>query len=399
MTAELVGAAAIVRAAYEKRDLSGLLAALQQRIAADPHDAAALLDLATLLEVSGQRERSAKFQAAALAGNRLYQTRNGSGLGLRVLLIKTAGDLMANTPAEFLLEKSDVRLLSLFVDAGMTAPPPLPPHDVALLAVGESEANRPVLEILRQWRTLWPHPVLNNAPERIVTLARERLAAAFPGCRHVVVPETLVVTDAALWRLVEGVRDETAAQPTFPLIVRLFGAHAGRGTEKIEYAGDLADYLQHTAGQRFTVTPFLDYAGPDGYFRKQRIVFIDGHAYASHMAVSRRWMVHYLNAEMETHPDRREQEAAWMQDFDRDFAVRHAAAFEEIVTRIGLDYFAIDCGELPDGRLVLFEADTAMIVHAMDPPDLFPYKQPAMRKLFAAFEAALQRRTIAAAAA
>jgi hypothetical protein len=26
-----------------------------------------------------------------------------------------------------------------------------------------------------------------------------------------------------------------------------------------------------------------------------------------------------------------------------------------------------------------------MIVHAMDPEDLYPYKKPAMRKLFAAF--------------
>jgi hypothetical protein len=28
----------------------------------------------------------------------------------------------------------------------------------------------------------------------------------------------------------------------------------------------------------------------------------------------------------------------------------------------------------------------------MDPPDLFPYKQPQMRKVFAAFEAMLRRR-------
>ena len=55
-----------------------------------------------------------------------------------------------------------------------------------------------------------------------------------------------------------------------------------------------------------------------------------------------------------------------------------------------LDYFAIDCGELPDGSLLLFEADVAMIVHAMDPPDMFPYKAPQMRKVFAAFTAMLR---------
>jgi hypothetical protein len=38
-----------------------------------------------------------------------------------------------------------------------------------------------------------------------------------------------------------------------------------------------------------------------------------------------------------------------------------------------------------------------MIVHAMDPADLYPYKKPAMAKLFAAFVAMLERRAGAAA--
>jgi hypothetical protein len=59
--------------------------------------------------------------------------------------------------------------------------------------------------------------------------------------------------------------------------------------------------------------------------------------------------------------------------------------------RIDLDYFAVDAAEMPDGRLLLFEADVAMIVHSMDEPELFPYKGPAMKKLFAAFHDLLAR--------
>ena len=47
--------------------------------------------------------------------------------------------------------------------------------------------------------------------------------------------------------------------------------------------------------------------------------------------------------------------------------------------------------ETRDGRLLVFEADTAAIIHLMDPPDLFPYKPPQMRKVFAAFEAMLRQ--------
>ena len=80
-----------------------------------------------------------------------------------------------------------------------------------------------------------------------------------------------------------------------------------------------------------------------------------------------------------------------MEGFDADFAVRHADAFSALHRRIGLDYFGIDCAELPDGRLLLFEADVAMIVHDLDPEELFPYKKPAMHRLFAAFQAELAR--------
>jgi hypothetical protein len=82
---------------------------------------------------------------------------------------------------------------------------------------------------------------------------------------------------------------------------------------------------------------------------------------------------------------KRAEEAAMMATFDDGFARRHAAAFGDLCAAYPLDYFGIDCAETADGRLLVFEADVAMIVHAMDPEDLFPYKQPAMRKLFDAF--------------
>jgi hypothetical protein len=95
---------------------------------------------------------------------------------------------------------------------------------------------------------------------------------------------------------------------------------------------------------------------------------------------------------MAEHAERRLEEASWMADFETDFAVRHADAFATLHRRLGLDYFAIDCAELSDGRLLLFEADVAMIVHSMDSETVFPYKRQAMATLFAAFEDALAKR-------
>ena len=73
-----------------------------------------------------------------------------------------------------------------------------------------------------------------------------------------------------------------------------------------------------------------------------------------------------------------------MEGFDA-FASRHAVAFEAINEKIGLDYLGIDCAETPDGRLLIFEVDSCMIVHALDPVDVYGYKQKPIHRLFDAF--------------
>jgi hypothetical protein len=103
------------------------------------------------------------------------------------------------------------------------------------------------------------------------------------------------------------------------------------------------------------------------------------------------WKIWYLNADMAESSQKRDEEARFMKGFDEGFGQRHATVLSEIARRIGLDYFAIDCAETPDGKLLLFEADNASIVHNMDPPDVFPYKAPQMHKIFDAFVAMLYK--------
>ena len=135
----------------------------------------------------------------------------------------------------------------------------------------------------------------------------------------------------------------------------------------------------------FYISRFVDYRGEDGLFRKYRIVLIEGRPFICHMAISSHWMIHYLNAGMTESAEKRAEEARFMANFDEEFALRHADAFRAIYERMGLDYLGIDCGETADGSLLIFEVDSNMVVHALDPVDIFPYKQPQMRKVFAAF--------------
>jgi hypothetical protein len=109
------------------------------------------------------------------------------------------------------------------------------------------------------------------------------------------------------------------------------------------------------------------------------------------MAIADRWDIWYLNAYMAFSEEKRAEEAAFMLDFDSAFAARHRNALDEMSKRVGLDYFIVDCAENRDGELLVFEADNTAVVHNMDPPAVFPYKPPQMRKIFAAFTAMLSR--------
>lgn len=398
-TPQTLGASLLTQMAFDKVDLAPTWSQLVERATVDPNDAAALLDISIILQLSGQPEQGLEIQSQALAISPLYRRVYGDGAGLKVLALAAPGNFMANTPLEFLLEGSNAELHLLYVGPGAAPPTTIPEHDVAFLAIGESGANRDLLENLAPNLGFWPQPMVNGAPLQIAALTRDGVSAMFADSGRVVSPATCRLDKIDVLAVASGANDLQEVLPgaAFPIIIRPIDSHAGQGLEKIDSAYDLMTYLADQPAAEFYLSPFVDYRSVDGLFRKQRIAFIGGKPFISHMAISDHWMVHYLSAQMAERPERREEEAEFMAYFDTEFAARHAEAFAEMQTAFGLDYFAIDCGETQDGRLLLFEADVAMIVHAMDSETLYPYKKPAMHKLFAAFHEYLA--AVAAAAA
>ncbi len=388
-----LGLAALMSRAYAGEDLAPLGNELLARAAADPEDAHALMDLATVLQLRGYRELGLATQDQALQLQQCYHLPASREGGIRLLALMTPGDLAANTPLEFLIANSDITLELLYVDAGLSLSAALPDHDLLFVAVSESDETRPLLvEIASMVRT-WPRPVLND-PARILQLSRDAAHALLSDAPGVAMPMTVRVARSALERIAHGELAMTSilSDGDFPVVVRPVGSHAGRGLEKCDDASTIARYLQAMPEREFYLARWVDYSGGDGLFRKYRIVLIDGQPYVCHMGISKHWMVHYLNAGMAESAEKRAEEADVMVHFDEDFAARHAAALRAIHQRMGLDYLGIDCGETPDGKLLIFEAESGPIVHAMDSVAVFPYKQPQMRNVFAAFRDMLARR-------
>lgn len=386
-----IGLARLCKLAFDGLDLAPVWNQLVHRVKAEPDDAAALLDLSTIAQLQGRPKDSLALQAAALQLQRIYRQPAAvtAHRPLRLLAFMAPGGFMANTPLQFLLEDSNVVLDMLYVIPGTPLPEP-PEHDAAFVAIDESDENQPVLREVAALVHDWPRPVL-NAPERIAKLTRAGTWELLNSSPHLVMPINRRIDREQFARAASGeiVIEALLEGSGFPIVARPSWSQAGNGLAKLDDASAIDSYLTEWGDAEFYIAPFIDYRSADGLYRKYRVALIAGRPFACHMAISPHWMIHYLNADMKENAANRAEEATFMANFDEDFGVRHAAAFAAIAKRCGLDYLPIDCSETPDGELLVFEVGTAMIVHAMDPPDLFPYKRPQMDKVFKAFRAML----------
>lgn len=389
-----IGMATVLRMLFQQVDLMPKWDELQARISANHRDAVALHDASLILQGLGKTDLALETLRTALKYQRTYKVVFGTGRGPRILAFVTVGDFMANTPVGFLLAGSEATLLLHYVDADTRDLRDVPAHDVAMVAVAESETNAPVLRRLHLLTQGWQRPVLNQRADMIARLTRDGVSAMFADEPDILSPPTWRAGRADLMLLANNMKrlPDLFENASFPVIIRPIGTHAGGGLDRLESAADLVAYLQAEQADSFYLSPFIDYSGPDGRFTKLRVVQIDGKPFASHLAVSAHWIVHYLSAGMADDPAKRAIEAHWMATFDEDFAKRHTRAFQRMHDTVGLDYFGYDCAELPDGRLLLFELDVAMVVHDMDSEEVYPYKRPTMRKLFDAFIAMVEAR-------
>jgi hypothetical protein len=389
------GTADLTSFAYQGNDYEALMQRVDSSAATNPtaaEEAACTYDAAIAAQLGFRRAEGLNLQDAALEASRIWRVDGAPKGALRLLAVVGPGDLMTNTPLDFLTNHLNVRLDLLYLLPDRPLPPVIPDHDVAFFAQGE--ADPATLARLRRLYAAWPRPALND-PGFLPALERDTLSRSLGGVPGICSPTAVATTRAALQAHLDSgcpIDGFGSSGGPYPFLIRPIGSHAGAGLSRVTTPRELEDYLRFCFDQRFFVTAFEDYRGADGLYRKSRVGFIDRQPFLCHMAISSNWMVHYLNADMTESAAKRADEAAAMAAFDNGFACRHAVAFEALHERLGFDYYSIDCAETRDGRLLVFEADSAAIVHLMDPPDLFPYKQPQMHKVFAAFEAMLRRR-------
>ena len=244
--------------------------------------------------------------------------------------------------------------------------------DLIVSLLGEADRHGGQFEPVTECAKRLGKPLL-NPPSRVARTGRDQAEALFGGIPGLVVPRV---------RRME--RDELLSRPaavTGPLLIRPVGVHGGKGVVLIQTQSDLTEYMEKTPPEAVLLTDFHDFKDDRGCYRKYRFIFVDRQPFAYHLAIGETWLVHYWRAEMGRSAWKKQEEEAFLTDWRSVFGRRAVAAVEQVAQRLDLDYGGMDCSILPDGSVLLFEANACMVAHLDDDPVEFPYKHAAVPRI------------------
>ena len=175
-------------------------------------------------------------------------------------------------------------------------------------------------------------------------------------------------------------------------LMRPVDSHGGEGLQRVASVAEL-DRIAADRTRALHVSKFCDFRSVDGWHRKYRVIFIDRQPFAYHLAISPHWLVHYATAGMANHPWKLEEERRFLGNPQEPLGAAGFAAIASIGARMELDYSGVDFSVLPDGRILVFEANPVMLVHPEDAQGVLAFKNAHVTRIFDAFEALLTRVT------
>ncbi len=345
-------------------------------------------NLAAVLDLEGNAPEAQHHRDEAYRRQCLFIDQP-SASGRTVLILCTAGT--GNTPFDFLLPQPRNRRIRWIMEyATLAQLAQMPHYDIVFNAIGDQDVTVATQNTVQRFLAMCDKPVL-NLPQHIAHTTRDAIPALLHGIERILVPLT-----ARLSVKSEQVKSDlarTGIKP--PLLLRPVGSHGGRGQQRLTDTAALAtvDTLDIRDAAELYVSAYYDYRSDDGYYRKYRVIFVDGQLYPYHLAISEHWQVHYINADMLQHQWKRDEEQRFLEHPEHALGIDGMQALNKVGQRIGLDYFGIDLSVMADGRILIFEANATMLIHTETFHQQLKFKNPYVQKIIDAFEALLAKRT------
>jgi glutathione synthase/RimK-type ligase-like ATP-grasp enzyme len=259
--------------------------------------------------------------------------------------------------------------------------PDFSPYDILLNLITEPERNERVLETLQKLLRGVRGKVI-NPPDAILKSTRDQIARRLCDVPGLLAPKAIRLTSAKPSIVRERIEQ---AGLRFPLILRQVATHTGHTVSLVDDLDDLVARMEQ--GIEHIATQFVDFQSADGIYRKYRVYFIGPHVVYRHAMASDHWNVHGKDRIrfMMGRPDLIDEEKALFAQPDGAFPLAVKQVFAAVRERIELDYFGLDFGIMPDGRVVLFEANATMTFYAPLPGPEFDYLRACLPPARAAF--------------
>lgn len=375
MLAEAQGglAALYLRAALPDKAREAALAA----VALEPAQALACQTLSTLAERDGDAEAAARWLDRAYEARALFHEPAAEA---RASVLVLATRSQGNIPYRYLAPPALYTRHVWYMEHARDDQA-LPPYDVVFNAIGDPDLSGPTRDAVMRFLSRNTRPLINR-PEPVQRTFRDTIPDLLGDIAGVSAPRT-----------VRARADEIARTGLVPpVLVRPPASHGGAGLYRADTAADLDAVAAKLAGHEAYVTQFVDYRQADGLYRKGRMIFIDRRPLPYHWAISKHWMVHYVSSDMAEGGWRRAEEERYLYDTAAFLGETATRAIAEIGRRLDLDYCGLDFSLLPDGRVLIFEANATMLVHPEEADSPFAYRNPAVTRIIAAFQAMLEKR-------
>ncbi|HYI42364.1 MAG TPA: hypothetical protein VD768_01920 [Sphingomicrobium sp.] len=228
-------------------------------------------------------------------------------------------------------------------------------YDLLINLITDADQNSAVLEVLEKALRNSKVPLLNR-PDAVLRTTREGVAKRLAGIDNLLVPRVRKVRSASA-QVLRGL--EQSGAMAFPAILRRAGTHSGRVVGVI---GSPDDAPAERNADGYYLIEFVDFASADGLYRKYRLFMFGGAPVFRHMLISDHWNVHAADRErfMMDRPALLEESQGLYERGIDSLPPQVVPVLQEIDKRLGLDFYGVDFGILPDGRLVLFEANGTM---------------------------------------
>ena len=210
-----------------------------------------------------------------------------------------------------------------------------------------------------------------NLPSLIMNTSRDNIYTLLQGIHNLHVPKTVKIQPKSPSDIYNVIQKEAFQ---FPVILRRAGDHGGISTIKID--NDKEEFNMFALdGRDYYLTQFVEYAEVDGFYKKYRLMIVDGKVYLRHVKVSSNWMVHHKN---QIKNPQKLQEISAKRFFNNKDAIQNVVT--NIYNKLQLDYFGIDCHIDDKMNLLIFEINPSMGVFIQAKNDIFNKNVDEIRK-------------------